>query len=210
MIRRHLLQHALGAVALAALPRLSHAQAAPAGTVEVAGVRYEPQATLGGQKLLLNGAGIRWKLVVRVYTAGLYLTTKATTTDQALAAPGPKRMHIAMLRDIDANELGRLFTKGMQDNAPRDEMMKSIPGTVRLGEIFAARKRLNTGDQFFVDYIPGAGTVVVVNGQPQNEPIREPEFYSALLRIWLGDSPADSGLKAALLGQETRGSTRQR
>lgn len=209
MIRRHLLQHALGAGALAALPRLSNAQAAPAGPVEVAGVRYEPQATLGGAKLLLNGAGVRWKVVVKVYTAGLYLTTKATTTEQVLAAAGPKRMHIAMLREIDANELGRLFTKGMQENAPRDEMMKSIPGTVRLGEIFAARKRLNAGDQFFVDYIPGAGTVVVVNGQAQNEPIREPEFFNALLRIWLGDSPADTGLKAALLGQDTR-STRQR
>ncbi|MFS9599030.1 chalcone isomerase family protein [Acinetobacter baumannii] len=32
------------------------------------------------------------------------------------------------------------------------------------------------------------------------ETIKEPEFFSALLRIWLGDKPADDALKDALLG----------
>ncbi|MFX8281883.1 chalcone isomerase family protein, partial [Acinetobacter baumannii] len=86
--------------------------AARADTVEVANVKYETAVDLAGQKLQLNGAGIRYKFVVKVYTAGLYLTTKAGTTQEVLAAPGPKRMHIQMLRDIDGNELGKLFTKG--------------------------------------------------------------------------------------------------
>jgi hypothetical protein len=171
----------------------------PAGT-ELAGVRYPGTVRIGNQTLRLNGAGIRYRFVVKVYTAGLYLTTTAATPEAVLAAPGPKRLHVVMLRDIDANELGRLFTRGMQDNSPREEFSKSIPGTLRMAEIFSAKKRLREGENFSVDWIPGEGTQVLVNGRPQGEPIKEPEFFQALMRIWLGQNPADGSLKDALLG----------
>jgi hypothetical protein len=174
--------------------------AAWAETVEVANVKYETALDLAGQKLQLNGAGVRYKFVVKVYAAGLYLTHKAGTTAEVLAAPGPKRIHIHMLRDIDGNELGKLFTKGMEANAPREEFVKSINGVLKLSEIFASRKQLNSGDSFFVDYVPGVGSTVLVNGKPLGETIKEPEFFTALLRIWLGDKPADDALKDALLG----------
>jgi hypothetical protein len=172
-----------------------------AQAVEVANVKYEPTADLAGQKLVLNGAGIRYKFVVKVYTAGLYLTHKANTTQEVLAAPGPKRIHIQMLRDIDGNELGKLFTKGMEANAPREEFVKCINGVLKLSEVFASRKQLNSGDSFSVDYVPGVGSVLLLNGKSvMPEPIKEPEFFSAMLRIWLGDKPADDSLKEALLG----------
>ena len=175
--------------------------AAWADTVEVANVKYETTLDLAGQKLQLNGAGIRYKFVVKVYTAGLYLTTKASTTPEVLAAHGPKRIHIQMLRDIDGNELGKLFTKGMEANAPRDEFIKCINGVLKLSEVFASRKQLNSGDNFSVDFVPGVGSMLSLNGKPlMSEPIKEPEFFTALLRIWLGDKPADDSLKDALLG----------
>lgn len=174
---------------------------AQAQTTEVAGVKYEQSAQLGNAKLLLNGAGVRYKAIFKVYTAGLYLGGKAATPDAVLTAPGPKRMHIVMLRDIDANELGKLFTRGMQDNAPREEFSKSIAGTLRLADLFSAKKKLAAGEYFFVDYVPGQGTTVLINGKASTEPIKEPEFFSALIKIWLGKSPADAQLKDALLGK---------
>ena len=150
--------------------------------------------------LQLNGAGVRYRFVIKVYTAGLYLTAKASTPEQVLSAPGPKRLHVQMLREIDATELGKLFTRGMQENAPRDEFSKSIPGTLRMADIFSSKKKLVAGETFSVDWLPGSGTQVLVNGKPQGEPIREPEFFTALLRIWLGPNPADGALKEALLG----------
>ena len=172
-----------------------------AETVEVANVKYESGLDLAGQKLVLNGAGIRYKFVIKVYTAGLYLTHKATTTQEVLAAPGPKRIHIQMLREIDGNELGKLFTKGMEANAPREEFVKCINGVLKLSEVFASRKQLNSGDNFSVDYVPGVGSTLLLNGKSlMADPIKEPEFFNALLRIWLGDKPADDGLKDALLG----------
>ena len=174
---------------------------APARALEVAGVDYPPRVELGGQPLLLNGAGVRYKFVVKVYTAGLYLGTKAQTPEAVLGAPGPKRIQVAMLRDIDANELGKLFTRGMQDNSTRAEFAKSIAGTLEMADIFSRRKKLLAGDQFSVDWVPGKGTLILVNGQPQGAPIAEPEFFRALARIWLGPNPPDAQLKDALLGK---------
>jgi len=58
------------------------------------------------------------------------------------------------------------------------------------------------GDAFSVDWIPGTGTIIMINGKPSTAPIKEPEFFSALLKIWLGKSPADSTLKDALMSKD--------
>ncbi len=195
MIRRTIVLAAALAVVLAS--PLARAQS----PVDVAGVKYDTAVQVGNSKLVLNGAGIRYKAIFKVYTAGLYLGAKAAPTDVVLAAPGAKRMQIVTLRDIDANELGKLFTRGMQDNAPREEFSKSIAGTIRLSELFSAKKKLAAGESFSVDYVPGQGTTVLINGKASIEPIKEPEFFSALLKIWLGNSPADAQLKDALLGK---------
>ena len=172
-----------------------------AALADLGGAKYDASITLGNTPLLLNGAGVRYKAIFKVYAAGLYLGTRASTPEAALAAAGPKRLQVVMLREIDANELGKLFTRGLQDNAPRDEFIKCIPGTIRFGEIFAAKKKLLPGESFSLDWLPGTGTVVRVNGKPAAEAIAEPEFFNGLLRIWLGKSPADWQLKDALLGK---------
>lgn len=183
---------------------LPAASSATAAGVEVSGIYYPTQVQVAGSTLQLNGAGVRYKFVFKVYTAGLYLAGHATTPAAVDAAAGPKHLHVVMLREINANELGKLFTRGMQDNAPRETFSRSIPGTLRMADIFSTRKKLVAGDSFSVDWVPGAGTVVMVNGEPQGAPIKEPEFFNALLSIWLGPNPADSQLKDALLGQGGR------
>ena len=101
---------------------------------------------------------------------------------------------------LDANELGKLFTKGVEENSPRSEFAQLIPGLLRMGQMFADQKTLQAGDTFTVDWIPGTGTIVTVKGAVQGDPIKEQAFFSALLRIWLGPAPADFKLKDALLG----------
>lgn len=174
---------------------------AAAATVDVGGVKLEDSTDVRGNKLVLNGAGVRYKAVFKVYAAGLYLGKKAGTPEEVLAAPGAKRLQITMLREIDSNELGKLFTRGVGDNSPKAEMSKLIPGLIRMGQIFADQKKLATGDVFMIDWVPGAGTVITIKGVPQGEPFKEPEFFNALMRIWLGPQPADWKLKDALLGK---------
>jgi Chalcone isomerase-like len=188
---------ALAAIAAAlVLPSVGHTQ-----TTEVAGVKFSNTLQLGSSKLVLNGAGVRYKVVFKVYAAGLYLGDKAATPETVLAAPGARRVQLVMLREVDGNELGKLFTSGMERNAPREEFSKSIGGILRMSDIFSTRKKLVAGDTVSIDWLPGTGTVISVNGKAEGAPVKEPEFYTALLRIWLGKSPADAQLKEAMLGK---------
>jgi hypothetical protein len=169
--------------------------------VTLSGVRFDESADVRGNKAHLNGAGIRYKAVFKVYVAGLYLSRKAGTTEEVLAAPGAKRMAITMLRDIDSSELGRLFSRGIEDNMDKASFSKLVPGVMRMSQIFSDNKKLAAGDSFSLDWIPGTGTILTLRGVQQGEPFKEPEFYNAMLRIWLGPNPADWKLKDALLGK---------
>jgi hypothetical protein len=167
----------------------------------VSGVKYDESVDLRGSKAQLNGAGVRFRGPFKVYAAGLYLGKKAGTPDEALGTAGAKRVSITMLRDIDAGELGRLFTRSVEDNMDKASFSKLIPGLMRMSQIFTDFKKLGAGESFTIDWLPGTGTVISVRGVPQGEPFKEPEFYNALLRIWLGPNPADWKLKEALLGR---------
>lgn len=177
--------------------------AAPAAWADltVAGVKYEEAAELAGNKLALNGAGIRTKVIFKVYTAGLYLPKKAATPEEVLSQTGAKRISLTMLRDVDADEFGAAFAKGIEENNDAAALARLAPSIQRMNRIFAEHKKLATGDAIVIDWVPGAGTLISVKGAAQGEPIREPEFYTALLRIWLGPAPADRSLKEALLGK---------
>ena len=169
--------------------------------VTVADVKYEPTQALGDSTVQLNGAGVRYKAVFKVYTAGLYLEKKASTPQEVASQRGPKRLSITMLREIDSTELGKLFSRGMEDNMDRAAFSRIVPGVLRMSQIFSDHKKLQAGDQFMIDWIPGTGTVITVKGKVQGEPFKEPEFFNALMGIWLGNLPADFKLKDALLGK---------
>lgn len=174
---------------------------ATAATIDVGGAKIEDAVDLQGSKLQLNGAGVRYRAVFKVYAAGLYLGKKAGTPEEVFAAPGPKRMSITLLREVDANDLGKAFTKGFEENSPKADMSKLIPGLIKMGQIFSDQKKMVAGENFTIDWIPGTGTIISVKGKQQGEPFKEPEFYVALMRIWLGPNPADAKLKDALLGK---------
>jgi hypothetical protein len=170
-----------------------------ASAIELAGVQIPTQVDVAGTPLQLNGAGVRYKAVFKVYTAALYTTRKVSTLDELSKVTGPRRVSITMLRDIDATELGKLFTRGMEDNMDRATFTKLIPGILRMGQVFADHKKLVAGDNFTVDWLPGRGMLLAVKGKSEGEPFKEVEFFNALMAIWMGPNPADWQLKNALL-----------
>lgn len=183
------------ALALLLAPAASWAQ------VTVAGVKYEPMAEVAGSKLALNGAGLRVKFVFKVYALGLYLPHKAASADEALAAPGPKRLSLTMLREVDAAEFAEAFAKGLDDNNDAATLAKLAPSVQRMNQLFADQKKLMSGDAVTIDWVPGTGTAIRIKGAPAGDPFTDPAFFTALLRIWLGPHAVDGGLKDALLGK---------
>ena len=172
-----------------------------AASMDVSGIKVDDPISVGGSQLQLNGAGVRYKAVFKVYVAALYTARKMSTPEQVYADNGVKRISITLLRDIDSNELGKSFTKAFEENTPKNEMGKLIPGLIRMGQIFADQKRLVAGESFTVDWIPDTGTIITVKGKQQGEAFKEVEFFNALMRIWLGPQPADWKLKETLLGK---------
>jgi len=174
-----------------------------AATVEINGVKVEDSASVDNVTLQLNGAGTRYKYgIAKVYVAALYLGKKAASPEEVVGQPGPKRLSMHMLRDVDANEFGKLMTRGIEDNAAKGEMSKLIPGLIRMGQIFSEQRKMMNGEVILIDWIPGTGMIVTAKGKVQGEPFKEHEFFKAMMSIWLGQAPADFKLKEALLGNK--------
>lgn len=174
--------------------------AGTAATQEINGVKIEDSAEVRGVKLALNGAGTRYKGPFRVYVAGLYTGKKAGSLDEVINQPGYKRLHATLVREVDAAELGKLLYRGVEDNMGKAELSKLVPGLMKMSELFSVHKSLKSGDTFTIEWVPGTGTLISVKGKVDGEVFKEPEFFRALMSIWLGPSPADWKLKDALLG----------
>jgi hypothetical protein len=176
--------------------------AAPAHAVEVSGVKLEDSAKVGGKDLVLCCSGVRVKVLFNVYALGIYLTEKKNTVADILGIAGPKRFKLVMMRDVSGEEFGSSFMSAINKNLEKDEKSKFVNQLLKFGEMFESIGALKKGDVIVSDWVPGTGTVLTLNGKPIVDPLPDPLFYNALLKIWLGDKPVDTILKPVLLGEK--------
>ena len=181
---------------------LAFGLAAGAALAAPTSTKFEPQMEVQGTRLQLNGAGTRYKAIFKVYDMGLYTTKKVTTAAELLALPGPKRLQFTALRELPGTDLGRLFLKGMNDNSPKDRVQRHALASTRLIEVFSGRSKMLPGESFAMEFVPGKGTTFYILGKAQGEPVGDDEFFQMVLKIWVGESPADHLLRDALPGQD--------
>ncbi len=165
---------------------------------EVAGVKVEETARVEDAELVLNGAGVRTRLFFKVYVAALYLPVKTADARVAIARPGPKRVWMRLLRDLDSAALASALKEGLQNNHSAAELDALAPQIQALIGLLTGDKELKAGTVILLDDLPGRGTRVSANGEVRGL-IAGDELYPALLKIWLGDKPADGELKRAML-----------
>jgi len=166
---------------------------------EVEGVKLADKVQVGGTELVLNGAGVRTRVFFKVYVGALYVQKKTNATEAVLADAGPKRIAMHVLRDLTAEQLFSALNDGLKNNHTPEQLAKLGPQLKQLEDVFNAVKAAKNGDVILLDYLPGAGTRVTVRGDDKGT-IPGEEFNRALLRIWLGNQPADASLKKAMLG----------
>src|SRR5437773_6360358 len=164
---------------------------------DVGGVKLDDKARVGGQELVLNGAGIRTRAVFKVYVGSLYLPAKTTTVDGVLAK-GPRRIQLNLLRDLSGDQLSDAVNDGLKEsNSPADvEAVKS--GTDQFIAILKSMGALKEGSIITLDFVEGA-TKIGFDGAPKGSVPGEP-FNRALTKIWIGDNPVQPDLKKAMLG----------
>lgn len=185
---------------LASLLLACAALASWAQPVEVEGVKLEAGSQLGTAKLQLNGAGLRTKVFFKVYVAGLYTPQKATSAAQLLAQTGARRVTITMLRNVDAESFAGALNDGLRDNHTEAEFAAMKPKIDALNANLKAVGEAKKGDVIHFEFVPELGTQVTVNGQTKGSVIAGEDFFTAVLRIWLGEKPVDASLKKALIG----------
>jgi hypothetical protein len=173
------------------------ALALPVSAAEVAGVKIEDKATVAGADLALRGAGLRKRLFFDVYAMGLYVADRKA---DPIAQGGAKRVAIHMLRDVDAATFAQALVDGMRPNHDKVTMQLLEPRIAQLNAIMGEMKEAKKGMAILRDWVPGAGTQVMIDGKAAGKPIVGDDFYRALLRIWLGEKPVQDDLKKALLG----------
>jgi long-chain acyl-CoA synthetase len=165
---------------------------------EVSGIRVEDKITLGGRDLILNGAGLRTRLIIKVYVGALYLPERATTAQAALSKDEPRRMSMTLQRDVDYEQLLEAMRAGLADNnsqADLDGIRREIDNFIKL---FASVGEVKSGQVIWIDYTPDMGTRIAVDGIAKGT-IPGQAFNRALMRVWLGDYPVQESLKKALL-----------
>jgi Chalcone isomerase-like len=175
--------------------------APPLQAGEISGVKFADNAEVSGQALLLNGLGIRYRAIFKVYAAGLYLPKKSHDDKEVLTMAGAKRIHAVMFRELEGDVLGRLMIQGIRENSSSQEALRHAGSIGKLGQAFSERKKLLPGDTFTIDFDPIAGPQVKINGKALASQPTDPAFNQLFLRIWLGDSPADHQLKKGMLNQ---------
>ena len=171
--------------------------ALPLQAAEVAGVKFDERVRIADTELALTGVGLRQRFIFDVYAMGLYV--RDAKADPVLQ-PGAKRIAIHMLRDVDADTFTQALVDGMRPNHDAATMKALEPRIGELSAVMAQMKEAKKGMAITLDWLPGAGTQMTVDGRYIGAPIAGEDFYQALLRIWLGPRPVQDDLKKALLG----------
>ena len=171
--------------------------------IEIEGVKVDDQVTLGkaGPPLVLNGAGVRHRMmVIKVYVGALYVTAKKTSAEDVLADPGPKRvaMHI-LIDELTAQELTASLNNALAANHIPAELALIESRIQDLNRMMNSVGAIKKGGVVLLDYLPGTGTRITVNGV-EKITIKGEDFFQAMLRIWIGKKPVDGRLSDAMLG----------
>lgn len=167
----------------------------PALGKEVSGVSLPETTTVDGKTLKLNGMGLRKKMVFKVYVAGLYLENGSKDAASVISSDQVKRMQLSVLRSLSSHQVNEAIEEGFEKNS-KAQMTALKP---RLEKLAAMIPNVEKGDQILLTYVPGRGTVVTAKNVEKGV-IEGKDFADALFAVWLGPSPVQEDLKAALLG----------
>lgn len=184
---------------------LAHGLLLSAAPLEVDGVLLERSITLGGATLKLNGAGTRHVGPFKVNVSSIYAQENFKSLDGFIAQPGPKRISLTLLREVSSKDMGKTFTRLLEDNTLKGQMSKMIPGILTVSNFFSSlNKTIAKGETVNLDWIPGTGLTISMVGGLRSEAIKEPEFFSTLAAGWIGSTPNEHRLRDAMLGIESK------
>ena len=162
----------------------------------LAGVTMPDAQQVGSTNLVLNGLGLRTKMMVKVYVAGLYLEQKSSDANAIIKADAPKRIVMQFVHGASKSQMSDAFNDSFNDNSP--EAVKTMKADI--DRLLGALEPVKVGDQMVFTYVPGTGTTFAINGKDKLT-IAGPAFGPVLFSVWLGPKPPNPDLKKGMLGK---------
>jgi hypothetical protein len=163
------------------------------------GQGFDDTLVLSDRTLRLNGLGLRGVAWIKAFVAGLYLAAPSKETGQILAMQGPKRLRLKVMLEAPSTEMTKSMRNGVRHNEPEVMQAQLLDRVEVLAAGLDGIGTFHPGDVLDLDFIPGLGTRLVFNGKALVPPIAGDDFYRAILKIFIGESPVDKRLKAGLL-----------
>lgn len=153
-------------------------------------------ATVGGNKLVLNGKGMREATVfkVDVYEGALYLPSNQKDAGAILGADQPWQLDLHFVRDVSTQQMQEALDEGYKKNA--SGAAAAAGGMAKIGRMMTD---VEDGDLMRFRYQPGKGTSVFIKGKKRGT-VPGAGVAKALLSVWIGNKPPNAGLKRGLLG----------
>jgi hypothetical protein len=176
-----------------ALLALSVSASSPA--IEVAGVTVPDTVTVEGKTLKLNGAGLRKKMMFKVYVGALYVETPSKDAAAVVSSSEVKSVRLSILRSLKGSQVSEAIAEGFERNS-KDQMPKLQARLAKLEQMIPDVKE---GDEIAFNAIPEKGVQVLVRGTERGT-LEGRDFSDALFSVWLGPNPVQEDLKKALLG----------
>lgn len=168
-----------------------------AGAATVAGVNVADSVAVNNQRLVLNGAALRKKFVVKVYVGALYLQGKQSNAAAIIAADAPRRQVMHFLYDVDKGKMVEAWTDGLKDNTPN----ASPEVKTAFQTLSSWMEDMKAGQTIVLTYVPGIGTTVEVNGKSKGT-LGGKAVSDAILNTWVGPKPGPGAdFKKGVLGQ---------
>lgn len=165
-------------------------------TVKIEGQQFYKTITVGDEKLVINGGGLREKYFFDLYVAALYLKEKSTDASKIINKHEEMAISLKLVSDKVTREkfietVKEGFAKATAGKATKEEISK-FTGLFK--------DSFKNGDKINLEYVPGKGVQVKKNGTLLGT-IEGLEFKKALFSIWLGSKTVDETLRDGMLGK---------
>jgi len=161
------------------------------------GMSVQENIKVGDTELVLNGAGLRKRLFLKLYVGALYLPQSSNDAAGIIAADSPMAIRIHVRSD--------LVTRKKLLAALKEGLVKATKGNTAhiKNEIDALigyfKGQVKAGDYYTLAYEPGVG-IHIMKAEEKLGVVEGLPFKQALFSVWLSDNSIQKSLRDAMLG----------
>ncbi|NVJ61329.1 MAG: TonB family protein [Gammaproteobacteria bacterium] len=165
------------------------------------GIFAAQTVTLGnGTTLELKGIGKAAEFRTDIYIGTIYAPRGVDSFSIIKETNTPKRIAVRYIvgDSYSYRKVGRHFKERIALNNAREIWQPMTREIVTFSRLFT--ENFIAGDEIRLDYVPGTGTKVFLNGV-LFETFKNPEFFNLFINAWVGSVPPSKSFKQGIMGE---------